>query len=318
MREKLCQLLVGLLFLCGFLPAWADTAPNFSTITVPVVSRSPADLHTAMAAAFARAMIKISGNSQVMSVAAIQQQIPVVERFVQKYSYLDSEVQVTFDQRALLALLIQAQQPVWVSARPATLIWLSVNGQPPAPPSANPILAILQRDAVGRGIPVIFPSMEKLAAHYQAPAILNGELTQQPDQSWTVGWSLVWHGQLWQWRNDGAQEVILQAGIDRLADLMGSQLAVSLNQQAANNLWLAILGINNLTDYNTVLGTVKQLQPVLGIAVQDVGSNGILLQVTSVGEGPAALKSALDSNHHFQPEGGETAAADVLNYRWQP
>jgi uncharacterized protein len=343
-RRLLSKLIFGLLFLCGFsLASAAESPSSFNVATAPAPDHSEAALHAAMATAFSQVLIKISGNSRIMTVPEIQQQLSAVEKFVQKYSYSDSGVQVTFDQRALLALLIQAQQPVWVTARPATVLWLSVNGLPPVASASQPadlVNVALQRNAAARAIPVILPAMdsddqavwqtkspgaaldqpalEKIATHYQAPAILNGELSQKPDQSWTANWSLVWRGQVWQWRNDGSQEAVLQSGIDRLADLLGSQLAISLNQQVANSLWLAILGITNLTDYNTVLAAIKQLQPVLSVTVQDVGSHGVLLQVTTVNEGEDALKKALAGNPHFAAANAFTEAADVLNYQWKP
>lgn len=334
----------GLLFLCGFsLASAAEPASSVNVATAPVTDHSEAALHAAIATAFSQVLIKISGNSRIMSVPEIQRQLPAAEKFVQKYNYSDSGVQVTFDQRALLALLIQAQQPVWVTTRPATLLWLSVNGLPPVG-SGSQVTDFysnaLQHNAAARAIPVILPKMdsddqaawqakppgaaldqptlEKIAAHYKAPAILNGELSQKPDQSWTVNWYLVWQGQVWQWRNEGSQEVVLQSGIDRLADVLGSRLSISLNQQATNSLWLAVLGITNLTDYNTVLAAIRKLQPVLGVSVQDVGSHGMLLQVTTIDAGEDALKKALADNPHFAPANAVTEVTDVLNYQWNP
>lgn len=321
----------------------SDRTTHLNIATAPVASSSPADLQTAIENAFSQVMVKVSGNSRIMSVPEIQRQIPAADKFVEKYTYIGSDVQVTFDQRALLALLIQAQQPVWVSARPTTLIALSVKGQPPLTEDSaapNPTVIELQKAAAGRGIPVLFPardsddqalwqakaaggvvdpsSLEKIAAHYHAPAILSGTLIQQTDQSWAGEWNLVWRGQVWQWRNDGLQAAVLRGGIERLADLIGGQSAININQHAENSVWLAVLGISTLTDYNNVLMAVKKLQPVLGIFVQDVGNNGILLQVTAAGEGADALKKALLDSSLFIPVNGETEAAGVISYRWQP
>lgn len=316
--------------------------PDLNSATVPVASQSTTDLHPALVAAFNQALIKITGNSAIVNLADVQKQLPSVEKFVQKYSYLDSSVKVTFDQHALVTLLVQAQQPIWLSARPASLLWVSVNGQPPltvpADNSLNAPVAALQNSAANRAIPIVFPTMDandqaawqaktsgtaldqaaltQIAARYQTPALLYGELTQAPDQSWTANWFLVWRAQTWQWRNDGAEDAVLQAGIDKMTDVMGSQLAINLDQQAANTLWVAIMGVNNLNDYNAVLTALKEFQPILGISVQDVGSHGVLLQVTTVGEGPDALKQALAASPHFTPLPAQ--ATEVLTYQWKP
>jgi|GEM_PF-6791690 len=330
MFRRFCQAIVGLLFWCGSLGALAASVPaDFSTVIVPVAGQSPAELHSALVEAFSRVLIKISGNSGITAVPEIQQQLSSAERFVQKYNYIDSSVQVTFDQRALIALLVKTQQPLWLSARPATLIWLSPI------PNANPApLTVLQQAAVLRAIPIEFPNpgpataqeasldqaaLEKLAAQYQKPAILSGQLTQAADQTWSADWFFVWRGQSWQWRNSGRYEVVLQAGIDKIADIMGGQLAVNLDQQAGNTLWVAVLGVNNLNDYHSALAALKQLPPVLGVEVKDVGSHGILVQVSILGQGTGALKEALKNSGRFQPASSKDAAnPDVLNYRWTP
>ena len=344
MQRIFYRIISGLLLWCCFSWALADTVPaDFSTITVPVPSQSPADLHPALVNAFSQVLIKISGNSTIAAAPGIQQQLDNVEKFVQKYTYTGANVQVSFDQHALINLLAQAQQPIWLSARPATLIWLSINGQPPltATSADNPSLLFLQNDASNRAISINFPTMDssdqaiwqtkiagadldqaalqKIADHYQTPAILYGQMAQAADQSWTANWFLVWRNQTWQWRNTGAQAAVLQEGIDKLTDLMAAQLAINLNQQNANNMWLAVLGINNLTDYDLALRSLKQLQPVLGVTVQDVGSHGILVQITTAGAGTEAVKQALAGSPHFVPNPSDANAVtttDVLQYRW--
>lgn len=345
MFRMLCRVLCGLLLLGNIALTQAATLPpGLNTATVPITSQSPADLHAALVNAFSQVLVKISGNSRITSLPGIQQQLATADRFAQKYRYVDGNLQVAFDPRALITLLAQAQQPVWLSIRPVTLVWLSVGGQAPltaaaaAPNTPNPVVAMLQGDADARAIPIAFPTMtaddqadwnaktsgtafnqpilEKIAQRYQQPAILYGEMAQAADQSWSTNWFLVWRGQTWQWRNDGTQAVVLQAGIDKVADLMGSQLAVNLNQEDANNFWLAILGVNNLADYSAMLDALKLCQPVLGVMVQDVGSHGVLLQVTTIGDNADSLTSALAANPHFTPL--QTTDTQALHYQWKP
>lgn len=315
---------------------------DLNRAVVPVASQSSADLHPALESAFSQVMIKMSGQSQIMTVPGIQKQLPFVEKFVQKYSYLDSNIKVTFDQHALVSLLSETQQPIWLSTRPSTLIWLSVNDLAPVvltPEDPDPRAVILQNNAAARAIPVVFPTienspstaeqsetsggaldqvaLEKIAEHYETSAILYGQLKPGVDESGLVDWVFIWRGQTWVWHDEGAQTAILQAGIDKVADLMASQLAVNLSQGARHPLWLAILGINNLTDYNAALSMLKELPPVLGVIVQDVGSHGLLLQVTVTGEGEDPLKSALWASAHFKPLSTETSES-VLSYEWRP
>jgi hypothetical protein len=335
MRKIIWRMICVLGFLCYGVGAQAITVPSgFNTVIVPVAGQSPDDLHAALVNAFSQTLIKISGNSRIASIPAVQQQFPTVEKFVQKYSYLDGSVQVTFDQRALITLLAQAQQPVWLGVRPLTLVLLSVNAQPPLMASANPVdpaVAVVQTSAADRGLPILFPtdsdnqqapaadpqSLEKIAAHYQASAVLYGELQQNPDQSWMINWLLVWHGQTWQWHDAGLEPSLLQAGVEKTADTIAGEAAVKLSQLSENRVWLAVLGVNRLADLQAVLQALKQCQPVLNVFVQDVGSQGVLLLVTLTGEDDQAFKAALASNPRFTPMEG-TPANGVLSYQWKP
>lgn len=342
MMRRLSRVFCGLVLGAVVLGAHAATLPQgFNMATVPVASQSSADLHPALVKAFTAVLVKISGNSQITNLPGIQSQLANADRFAQKYRYLDSNIQVVFDEHALITLLAQSQQPVWLS-RPTVLVWLAVSGHPPLAAGAtpaDPAQTYLQSDADARGLPVLFPKMDasdqadwqsktnnapltqaalaKIAARYQVPAILYGELTQAADQSWGVDWLWVWGDQTLQWHNNGVEADVLQAGVDKIADAMGSRLAVSLNQQDANNLWLAVLGVHNLADYSAVLAAIKQSAPVLGVDVKDVGSEGVLLQVTTTGAGPAALQAALANNPHFTAATADSATDTVLHYQWK-
>ncbi len=342
MRQKLGYIICGLVLLANIALTHADTSvDNLATASVAVSSQSAGDLHPALINAFIQSLIKISGNTEIGSVTAIKEQFPRVERFVQKYTYNGLTVTITFDRRALIALLTQAGQSVWSTKRPAVMIWLSKNGQNPiAKADADPIIAIFENNAERRGLPFTLPEMdkadqivwqtmeggssvtqdllEKIAEHYQAPAILFGQIQQGIQQVWIAQWFFVWRAQTWQWHNEAlTQEAVVQAGVDKIADLMAKQLAVNLDQQPTNNLWMAVLDVNNLEDYSQVLSALKQLTPVMAISVQDVGTHGLLVRVTTTGEGNLDLKNALVASHHFTPLANQ-AFADVLHYRWTP
>jgi hypothetical protein len=226
-----------------------------------------------------------------------------------------------------------------VSERPATLIWLSINNQVPVffnSSSPDALTTLLQNEGVERAIPLVFPheensngpwdqaALEKIAEKYQTPAVLSGNITTDPVNAanYLADWLLVWHGQTWQWHDSGSEELILKSAIGKLADTLGGQLSIHLDQQTGNTLWLAIMGVSQLADYQNVIQAIKQLHPVLGVYVQDVGSHGILLQITIAGDDSAILKKALVDSQHFTqvndaPVNASTNVAELLTYRWQ-
>lgn len=337
MFARFFVLITGLFIFYSSISCAAVAPQGFNVGSVPVASQSAADLHTALVSAFEQVLIKLSGNSRITTVPDIQNQLALVDRYVQKYNYVDNNLIVTFDQRALINLLVQAQQPVWISERPPSLIWLSINGQAPLilnPSNPDPLILLLQSIGNERALPLVFPNapaeagaldqtaLEKLAATYQAQAGLSGNLKPDPadGSNWLSDWLLVWHGQTWQWSSNGTQEEILRVAVNKLADILGSQLSIHLDQKTGNTFWIAVMGVSQLSDYQNVLQTLKQLHPVLGLYVQDVGSHGLLIQITAAGEGSEAFKKALADNPRFNlvsdaPAGSNEA--ELLTYEWR-
>lgn len=337
MFERFFAIITGL-FLFYSSISWAAVVPQgFNIGNVLVASPSAADLHLALVSAFEQVLIKFSGNSRITTVPDIQKQLALVDRYVQKYNYVDNNLIVTFDQRALINLLVQAQQPVWVSERPASLIRLSINNQAPltwnaaAPDSA---LVFLQSIANQRALPLVFPdaqaeagavdpsALEKLTEIYHTPAVLSGNLKPDPANAsnWLADWLLVWHGQNWQWSGAGAQEQVLREAVNKLADILGSQLSIHLDQKTGNTFWVAVLGITQLADYQNLLQSIQQLHPVLGVYVQDIGSHGLLMQVTAASEGSDAFRKALSDNPRFtlvSDAPASNTAAELLTYEWR-
>ncbi len=337
MFARFFVLITGLFVFYSSISCAAVAPQGFNVGSVPVASQSAADLHAALVSAFEQVLIKISGNSRIATVPEIQNQLALVDRYVQKYNYVDNNLIVTFEQRALINLLVQAQQPVWISERPPSLIWLSINDQAPImlnPSNPDPSILSLQGVGSERGLPLIFPTnpsepgaldqaaLEKLAETYQVQAVLSGNLKPDPanDSNWSSDWLLVWHGQTWQWSSNGTQEEILRTAVNKLADIMGSQLSIHIDQKTGNTFWVAVMGVSQLADYQNVLQTLKQLHPVLGLYVQDVGSHGLLIQVTASGEGSEAFKKALGDNPRFNLVSDAPASnngAELLTYQWR-
>ncbi len=322
MFERFFVILTGLFIFYSSL-SWAAVAPqgfNIGNVTVP--SQSAVDLHPALEKAFEQVLIKLSGNSRIITVPEIQKQIALVDRYVQKYSYVDNNLIVTFDQRALINLLIEAQQPVWISERPSSLIILNIA-------NLDALMPLLQSVGNQRGLPLVFPNipiepssasnqaaLEKLGETYHTPVVLSGNLRPDPanNANWLGDWLLVWNTQTWQWSSNGSQEEVLREAVNKLADILASQLSIHLDQKTGNTFWVAVLGISQLTDYQNLLQTIKQLHPVLGLYVQDIGSHGVLIQVTAAGEGSDAFKQAMAINPHFNLVSDTSA---LLTFHWR-
>lgn len=139
MRQMIKLGLILWMVFCGGM-AFADSTDSSddasNQATVAVVDRSPDALQLALKAAFSEAMVKISGDPQVMSRPIMKKMSLSATQWVQSYSYLELPstnpnqkpelfLQVVFDGAGLQALLAPAQERA-EAARTA------VNAPPPS------------------------------------------------------------------------------------------------------------------------------------------------------------------------------------------
>lgn len=124
MRQMIKLGLILWMAFCGGM-AFADSTDSSddasNQATVAVVDRSPDALQLALKAAFSEAMVKISGDPQVMSRPIMKKMSLSATQWVQSYSYLELPstnpnqkpelfLQVVFDGAGLQALLAPAQE----------------------------------------------------------------------------------------------------------------------------------------------------------------------------------------------------------------
>ncbi len=305
-------------------------ASELNVFTVPITEQSRANIHSDLGKAFLGVLIKISGNEDIASVKGVKEALPNVEKFVQQYSYTDTGLEVIFNTTKLTAFLGQLGQPIWNNPRPNTLLWITTSsGALPMSESTLPALtSAFKASAEQRGIQLIFPQINslessdtkdllKIAENYQCPALLSGELTEQSDQTVVIKWSFIWNGQTWQWQDAGVSaSASITAGVNKIADLMAKQLASNPDLQAVHNTWLAIMDISSLESYQNMLQELYKLNLIVAISTKEVGSQGVLLQITTHADSDA-LKSALDKDAHFAVI-QQTSSQPVLHYRWVP
>lgn len=115
MRKWIAVVLISLVASCG-ITAVAESVDALNQATVTVVDRSPEALTLGLYAAFSEVMVRMSGNSEIMSRPAIKKAALNLTQWVQSYSYLELPntnanlqtglfLQVSFDETGLRSLL---------------------------------------------------------------------------------------------------------------------------------------------------------------------------------------------------------------------
>ncbi|MEJ2691697.1 MAG: DUF2066 domain-containing protein, partial [Candidatus Thiodiazotropha sp.] len=116
----------------------AETVSNLYEAESPVVGQGSEARAEAIRDAFARVLVKVSGDRGLLSNPEIDKLLKRASSYVQQYRYRmlqedlapseadkpDRVLWVRFDERAVNRLLRQSGVPVWGDTRPTVLVWL--------------------------------------------------------------------------------------------------------------------------------------------------------------------------------------------------
>ncbi len=182
-----------LLWLAPLASAQAVEVDGLYEAAVPVTGQGERERRSALRQAFARVLVRVSGDPGAPASDALQEALAKPMAYVQQYRYrplpspaasrsrsstgseigneaeeeapaFRQELWVSFDPRAVNTLLTEAGLPVWGRARPATLLWLAVNdwGQRflVGGDVARHLQAQLNVAARRRGLPLFFPLLD--------------------------------------------------------------------------------------------------------------------------------------------------------------
>ncbi|MDF1795679.1 MAG: DUF2066 domain-containing protein [Coxiellaceae bacterium] len=276
-----------MLALCLGVSTAVQAKSDFMTTLVAVNNYSPKALRQSLTDALAQVLIKVSGNTAVMTLPQVQNELPHINELVSAYSYQSNDnhadnqanntpplqLKVAFNQRAIKRLLRAAGQSVWNADRPATLVWLDVHSTQneemvsAGGANAQPVAQALVRDATSRGLNLIFPMMDLSDQNYFAVGatdqLLNVGQVQAASKRYSV--SSILSGKVTevggQWQADWVY--ILDGAPIRWQDE-----ADSVDQ-------LAVAAVNNLA------GTMISQ---LAMASSDQGQSSVLLRISGIAD----------------------------------
>lgn len=169
MPIKIHSVLVGLLILCA--TSWhnakASIVDDIYDAKIAVADQSDRTQSEAFSEAFKDVLLKVSGNSDVLTDPSIKKVVSKARGFVRSYRYDIEQAQlfllISFDSQRINGVIRSAGFPIWDKRRPDTLVWLAMQpAQDKTRQIANAgkfadLYQALASRAKQRGIRLIFP-----------------------------------------------------------------------------------------------------------------------------------------------------------------
>ncbi|NMH67066.1 DUF2066 domain-containing protein [Shewanella sp. SHSM-M6] len=135
---------------------------------VAVASRDAGERHQGLKTALQQVILKNAGDEAVLDNELIRAQLKSPEALLSQYGYVERDaklwLQASYDRSRIIALLRQANLPVWGSQRPLTLVWLAMENQEErlvlGDASALAERQQFSQFSAERGVPLLFPLMD--------------------------------------------------------------------------------------------------------------------------------------------------------------
>ncbi len=273
--------------------------------TAPLGDRSEAAQTGTFQAALKTVLIRVTGRRTAGEDAALAPLLGNARRYVQQYrSAPDNQLWVAFDGAAIERWLAQNSQPLWGRDRPATLVWLTVQGAGVVTADDRSEL----KDAIAaaadtRGIPLVWPSaaaaaeasanaspavVSDLARRLGAEGVLTGRAGNDSALA-NVRWTLQFQDRSSEF--SGALE-----GVNRTADLYAGIFAASGTLAPVD---IDVEGIADTQDYAGVQAYLESLTFITHVAVGGLSGDTVRFRLTARG-GVEPLQHAIALSGRLQ------------------
>lgn len=325
-RAIFAALTLGLLAGAGSL-AQAAPVPGLYEGTVPATDRSPKGLATVYPDALRQVAVRVSGRPAAASDPALAPLYADANRFVQTWRPAGTgQVAVGFDAQAVEAALVAAGQPLWPADRPVVFAAVVVERVGPGGVARTLVTGAvtgderraLERVAQARGLVLAWPSVELAPAlmdlAQSGPVeVLLAFAREQKAQGvlWLRTSAVAGSAAQWSWATDGLvgsgrgdAATALQGFADALAARDASAPGAALAQ-----LVVVVSGVDNLTDYATVLNAIEALPTVRELEVTSVAGNVLRLRVRLRGDA-GGLVRVLAQEGRLTADAAGTATGD--------
>jgi hypothetical protein len=311
--------------------ARATVVKDLYSANIPVTNQSSEQRASAIKQAFFAVIVKVTGNSQVVTQPGVQTAADSAENYVQQYSFVANDdlidkaqhpyiLQVDFTPNVVNSLLLRENIPVWGKDRPLTLFWVSQTDAGKSSligaNSTNPVANLIDNDTDQRGVPAILPLLDltdlnavsvsdiqapflqvlKTAANrYGGNAMVILRITNNSN-SITTKWTLVINDQPQNWQIKGSDiKDVINQGINQVADALAGQFAIA-NQGQQSTIVVQVVGLNSLNAFAKARDYLQSLAPVKSVSIAQLSTDSVTFQVQLVGS-LADLQKVITLDH---------------------
>ena len=274
-------------------PVYPEVVADIYTARLPVEGRDDAALRAARRAGLAQVLIKASGDAQAASRPETEAAVRGAERYLLSYTYEatadgGTRVRLDYDERAVQALLRNADLPLWTANRPATVAWvvLSDSGQRSFLSAAERPLEgeALRASFDDRGLPLQLPLLDladttalspgeawrqssaaviEASRRYRGTEILAGRAARTASGRWVGDWRLLYEGR-WLARPVEAADfqAFSEAGADLVASTIAGRYAVRSSGAGDRRHQVTLRGVRTYDDYLVAQAALAGLETV--------------------------------------------------------
>ncbi|WP_461481779.1 DUF2066 domain-containing protein [Porticoccus sp.] len=321
---------------------------------VPVADQGAAERARALRAGLGAVLVKVTGNSLVLSNPEIISVLAGADGYVSEYGYV-SYTRPGADQGSGLAMNIQFSETavdrlvrgqhlqIWPADRPELLTWMVVDtdaGRQFVSPEDQPaLLALLDRAMQGRGAPLLMPLLDledrRVLSEEDAWNFDLEKLSEASARYNSSAWMAVrlYRSSTGQWRgarllkvdnSDNLRSLVADSP-ERLIDQLVGETVDSIAshyafvpQFNAQELTLNINHVENYQAFSAVTGYLESLELVRTVIVEYVDGDRLGLRVAVEGDVGLLLDTLRRDSRMSEEPAADTADATANTYlfRW--
>jgi len=318
---------------------------------MPVKSKSVKDREQALPQALGQVLIKVSGNSTIVTIPRIHGQLINASQILHSYRYQSNDnsaypylLIASFDRAAVNQMLTSNHQAIWGADRPLMLFWVvkvtDGNARFLSNSDDAQLYDHLKWIAKARGLPVVYPLMDltdlnaisssdiindqesmiiNASQRYPHSGIVTVILSNTPNAQWQGQWTLELNGKRTQFseQGDDAAQVMLQ-GMNQLADNLANNYSVlHLGSGNERDFQLTVYGVNSVDEYVKIDQYLKHINSVRQVTIEQVLPDRVIFNLKVSGD-KQLLQQAISIDNLLEPYDDFTVAEDnsaVLSYR---
>lgn len=306
--------LLALALAAPALPAAAEPLPDLYTVSVPYAGDNEAAFRQGMR----DVLVRVTGQANAPDLPNLAPLVAQPSRYVTSFRRAaGNQLSVSFDGPAIENAIDASGLASWGNERPVTLVWLALDrsGGRRALVSSSDTSAEKTRvdaSAARRGLPIVWPeagddlvratqqawsgdhaALVDAARRYGADGVLIGRARLNAAGAYETDWDFSAAGIA------GSVAGELEAGPDLAADRYAGAYASHGAAQRTEQT-VTITGIASLEAYAGAMRTLAKLQPVRGVAVDEVTPDGVSFRVSVRGD-PDALAQAILRDGRLTP-----------------